>query len=151
MEKGSGPRTGRCGDVPRRDFGCIGPGFQKHPVLMDGYRRLVAYRSARFVSLGCFTLARTCWAPWASAVFSQLQRSALSVQLNIAEGWSFGDSPTYTRHLAIAHGSAVETAELLSLAADLGLVEAIRLSRIRRANEVSRLTLLGLLKVRRPF
>jgi hypothetical protein len=32
--------------------------------------------------------------------------------------YTFGDSPTFTRHLDIAYGSAVETGELLRLALD---------------------------------
>jgi len=48
------------------------------------------------------------WQPWASALFAQLQRASLSVELNIAEGYSFGPSRTYTRHFGVAYGSAVE-------------------------------------------
>jgi len=44
----------------------------------------------------------------ASALFAQLQRASLSVELNIAEGYSFGPSRTYTRHFGVAYGSAVE-------------------------------------------
>jgi four helix bundle protein len=67
---------------------------------------------------GAIGLARDTWKPHAAALFSQLQRASLSVQLNIAEGYAFGESPTYTRHLRIAYGSAVETGELLEVALD---------------------------------
>ena len=77
-----------------------------------------AWQEARAVVLGTIDLARTSWKPYASAVFSQLQRASLSVQLNIAEGYAFGESPSFTRHLAIAYGSAVETGELLEIALD---------------------------------
>ena len=41
--------------------------------------------------------------PCAAAVFSQLQRSSLSVQLNIAEGYANGASRSFTRHLNLLH------------------------------------------------
>jgi four helix bundle protein len=118
---------------------------------MFDHRSLRAWKSANTVSRESFLLARDYWAPWASALFGQLQRAALSVQLNIAEGWSFGPSATYTRHLGIAFGSAVETAELLELARDLHLIPPARLDCIAEANRVSRQLLLGLLKRRRPL
>jgi four helix bundle protein len=56
------------------------------------------------------------------SAFAQLQRASLSVQLNIAEGYAFGDSPSFTRHLAIAYGSAVETGELLEVALEAHVI-----------------------------
>ena len=61
-------------------------------------------------------MVRTNWKPYAAALFSQLQRASLSVQLNIAEGYAYADSPCFTRHLSIAYGSAVETGDLLEIA-----------------------------------
>jgi len=88
------------------------------------HRSLHAWQEARGVVLGVISLAYTEWKPYAAAVFSQLQRASLSVQLNIAEGYAFGDSPTFRRHLSIAYGSAVETGELLEVALDCGVVPA---------------------------
>ncbi len=118
---------------------------------MYDHRSLEAWKSGRSVAMGCFTLARDCWAPWASALFSQLQRAALSVQLNIAEGWSYGQSRTYTRHLTIAYGSSIETGELLNLAAELNLIPEGRLGPMVAENGRSQRLLLGLLKRRRPL
>jgi four helix bundle protein len=82
-------------------------------------------------------------------LFNQLQRASLSVQLNIAEGYTFGESPTFTRHLGIAYGSAVETDELLRLALEADIVggEAV-LALLKPVRRTERL-LLGLLKHRR--
>ena len=55
------------------------------------------------------------------AVVDQLQRAALSVQLNIAEGYAFRSPRRFRYHLDIAYASAVETAELLELSGDLDL------------------------------
>src|SRR5215216_4389644 len=76
---------------------------------MRDHKSLHAWQEARGVVLGVIDLARTAWKPYAAALFSQLQRASLSVQLNIAEGYAYATSPSFTRHLAIAYGSAVET------------------------------------------
>ncbi|HZE76512.1 MAG TPA: four helix bundle protein, partial [Gemmatimonadales bacterium] len=90
---------------------------------MRDHRSLKAWQEAHAVALAVIEMARTAWKPCASALFFQLQKASLSVQLNISEGYTFGDSPTFTRHLGIAYGSAVETAELLRLLAEAGILD----------------------------
>jgi four helix bundle protein len=101
---------------------------------------LHAWQEAHETSVAVIRLAKSCWKPYAAALFGQLQRASLSVQLNIAEGYTFGDSPTFTRHLGIAYGSAVETGELLQLAIDAEVIESesIRnvLKRTKRAQRL---------------
>src|SRR5882724_8939404 len=91
-------------------------------VYMRDHRSLKAWQEAHAVALSVIELARTAWKPYASALFFQLQRASLSVQLNISEGYTFGDSPTFTRHLGVAYGSAVETGELVRLLGDAGII-----------------------------
>jgi four helix bundle protein len=118
---------------------------------MRDHRKLEAWHEARAVTLSVISLSREHWRPWAAALFAQLQRASLSVQLNIAEGMTFGDSPSYTRFLGIAYGSAVETGELLELLSQTGaLPESVRDELLTRSGRCQRL-LLGLLKRRRPF
>ena len=52
---------------------------------------------------------------YANPIFTQIQRAALSVQLNIAEGYALRTSKRFRNHVDIAYGSPVETAELLEL------------------------------------
>jgi four helix bundle protein len=112
---------------------------------------LHAWQEAHATSVAVIQLARSSWKPDASALFNQLQRASLSVQLNIAEGYTFGDSPTFTRHLGIAYGSAVETGELLQLVLDTAIVDAEQIKPLlKRARRTERL-LLGMLKQRREF
>jgi four helix bundle protein len=102
-------------------------------------------------SAAVIRLAKSSWKPYAAALFSQLQRASLSIQLNIAEGYTFGDSPTFTRHLSIAYGSAVETGELLQLALDACILDEEALQPLlKRVRQTERL-LLGMLKKRRKF
>ena len=119
--------------------------------MVRDHTSLMAWQEAQAVALVIIRLAKTSWQPYASALFSQLQRSSLSVQLNIAEGYTFGESPTCTRHLGIAYGSAIETGELLQLAieAEVMPLDAVRevLNRTRRTQRL----LLGMLKKHRHF
>ena len=85
--------------------------------------------------------------PWTQASgIDQLQRAALSVQLNIAEGYALKSSQRFRNHLAIAYGSAVETAELLELTSDLNLVPANWIGAAEQRCHRCQALLLGLIK-----
>jgi four helix bundle protein len=114
------------------------------------HRSLLAWQEARGVVLGVLDLARTGWKPYAAALFSQLQRASLSVQLNIAEGYAYGDSRSFTRHLAIAYGSAVETGELLEIAIEADIVANEIGSHLLNRNRRSQRLLLGMVRRRAP-
>lgn len=103
------------------------------------------------MSLAVVRLGRSTCRAQAWALFEQLLRAAVSVQLNIAEGYSFGDSPTFTRHLSVAYGSAVETGELVDLLVDAGVLPASVVADIRERNRRAQRLLLGMLKRRRTF
>src|SRR5687768_3671302 len=118
---------------------------------MRDHTSLRAWQEAHAVSVEVIRLSKTSWKPYAAALFSQLQRSSLSVQLNIAEGYTFGDSPTFTRRLGIAYGSAVETGELLRLAAETGVIDKNLLKPLLRHTQDTEHMLLALLKQRRKF
>jgi four helix bundle protein len=110
------------------------------------HRSLHAWQEAQAVVLGVLELARHSWKPHAAALFSQLQRASLSVQLNIAEGYAFGKSPTYTRHLRIAYGSAVETGELLEIALKAELIPVDPGAHLLTRNRRSQRLLLGMIR-----
>ena len=116
---------------------------------MRDHRSLEAWQEARLVVLGTIQLSRVSWKPYAAALFGQLQRASLSVQLNIAEGYAYANSPSFTRHLAIAYGSAVEPGELLEIALDADVVSAEVVRPLLTRNQRSQRLLLGLLKWRR--
>jgi four helix bundle protein len=117
---------------------------------MRDHTSLHAWQEARSTALRVLELCRTHWAPYGAALFSQLQRSAISVQLNIAEGYTFTESRTFTRHLGIAYGSAVETGEILSLLIESGIIAREDCLEAVRANSRCQRLLLGMLKKRRP-
>ena len=117
---------------------------------MRDHTSLRAWQEAHAVSVEVIQLCTSSWKPYAAALFGQLQRSSVSVQLNIAEGYTFGNSPTFTRHLGTAYGSAVETGELLLLVETRVMEEKIVQPLLQRTQETEHI-LLGLLKRRRKF
>ena len=59
------------------------------------------------------------WKPQNAEVISQLRRSAISLQLNIAEGYALMTDGLFRRHLTIAYGSGVEAVDALGLLSKL--------------------------------
>jgi len=118
---------------------------------MRDHTSLRAWQQAHAVSVEVIRLCKSSWKPYAAALFGQLQRSSLSVQLNIAEGYTFGDSPTFTKHLGIAYGSAVETGELLRLAVEAEVIDEKLLKPLLQQTQETEHIPLGLLKRRRRF
>ena len=115
------------------------------------HRSLHAWKEAKEVSRAAYRASRDHWKPAAAAIFNQLQRAALSIRLNIAEGFALADYGRFGNHLAIAYGSAVETEECLELALEEGIIpEDISKQTIERCQRCQRL-LVGLLKRYRPL
>jgi len=115
------------------------------------HKSLEAWQEANAVAKGTIRLSRAHWKPYGGAIFSQLQRASLSVQLNVAEGYAYGNSPSFTRFLGVAYGSAVETVELLELAVDSSLIPDDEASALLTHARSARNLLLGLLRSRRKF
>jgi len=117
---------------------------------MRDHKTLLAWQEAHEVARAALRSCRTRWKPHAAALLGQLQRASLSVQLNIAEGYALRSRRRFHYHLQVAYGSAVETAELVELAIEEGILpdsegQAI-LARCRRTQSL----LLGLVRRYRP-
>ncbi len=61
---------------------------------------------------------------------SQMQRTAVSIPSNIAEGHGLKQTRAYARHLAIANGSLTELETQLEIANRLGYLTARRTDRL---------------------
>ena len=113
---------------------------------MRDHRSLDAWKQARIVSLAALDASREHWKPYAAAIFGQLQRAALSVQLNIAEGYALGTRKSFANHLRIAYGSAVETGDLLDILGERMILPPDMVSGAIESNVRSQQLLLGLIK-----
>ena len=109
---------------------------------MRDHKSLLAWQEAHAVVLVLLPAIRQVKYSYSNPIFQQLQRAALSVQLNIAEGYALKASRRFRNHLDIAYGSAVETAELLELSAELDLLSmelvAATLDRCRQCQRLLR-------------
>jgi four helix bundle protein len=73
-------------------------------------------------------------------ISSQLQRAAVSIPANIAEGHARSSTKDFLRFLAIARGSLAELETLLTLAVELEYCHSHEAGEImRRCDEVSRM------------
>jgi len=109
---------------------------------MRNHKSLLAWQEANAVAITVLRATRGVRHP----CIDQLQRAALSVQLNIAEGYALKSARRFRNHLDVAYGSAVETAELLELTESLNLVPAHRLNVARQRCGRCQALLLGLIK-----
>ena len=82
---------------------------------MHRYRSLEVWKVARQLSLEVLATTDDHYHPKARSLFDQLRRSAVSIELNIVEGYALQTTSQFRRHLRIALGSAAETECVLEL------------------------------------
>jgi four helix bundle protein len=104
------------------------------------YRDLIVWQKARKLAASSFALARRLPADEQFGMKPQMQRAAISVTSNIAEGHGRFGKGDFARHLSIARGSLMELENLLEIGADVGYfeVEAIQ-APLSIADEVGRM------------
>ena len=84
-----------------------------------GFRQLGVWRKAYEMTLDAYRLTRTFPKSETYGLTSQIQRAAVSVPANIAEGYDRNHKKEYLQFLCIARGSLGELETLLMLAKDL--------------------------------
>jgi four helix bundle protein len=115
---------------------------------MQGYRSLRAWQVAQELSLGTLKATDALASPRVRIVLDQLRRAALSVDINIVEGYALGTVPLFRRHLRIALGSAAESQRLLVIAAQREYLDAETVNRLLKAADETIACLTGLLRSR---
>ena len=113
---------------------------------MRDHKTLHAWQGARDVASGCIRHADRHWSPARGALFDQVRRAAISVQLNLAEGYALGTPALFRRHVRSAYGSAVETTDALELLRDHGDRPDDSIDQLITSSRRSQALLLGLLR-----
>jgi len=107
---------------------------------VDGFEDLLAWSKARELVRTLFALTAT--EPFARryAFRDQLERAAVSVMSNIAEGYERASRAEFHHGLTIAKGSCAEVRSLLYVALDAGLLSPGQFQSLNaQALEVSRI------------
>jgi four helix bundle protein len=121
---------------------------------ISSYRDLLVWQKAMDVVVACYHAGRTFPDSEKFGLVSQLQRAAVSVPANIAEGRGRRSTKEFIRHLSIAYGSLCEcethlliavrlqylgdqqVQRLLSSTAEIGrMINALQESLRRKLNE----------------
>ena len=100
---------------------------------VKSYRDLVAWQKARALVKEVYLLTAAFPAGERLGLVSQMDRAAVSIPSNIAEGYGRATTQDYRQFLRIARGSAYELETQLVLAEDLGLCPADRCGRATAA------------------
>ena len=87
---------------------------------MQGHKDLVVWQKAMDIVITIYGLTRGFPKHETYGLASQIQRAAVSIPSNIAEGHALKQTQAYARHLAIASGSLAEVETQLEIASRLG-------------------------------
>ena len=86
---------------------------------MKSYRELQIWQKAKEITKNTYIVTRLFPAQEQYALASQMNRSAVSITSNIAEGWARGSTKDFLRFLYITRGSIAELETQFTLANDL--------------------------------
>lgn len=115
-----------------------------------GYRGLVAWQKSMDLVESVYRLSRTFPTDERFGLTSQMQRAAVSIPSNVAEGAGRGGGVEFARFLSIAYGSLCELETQLTIVQRLEYIDTTALdSMLAKTNEVARL-LRGLRKSLTP-
>jgi four helix bundle protein len=104
------------------------------------FEDLVAWQRARELVPDVYALAQEPRVARDAGFRNQIQRAAVSVMSNIAEGHERGSRAEFHQMLTIAKGSSGEVRSLLYMAMDAGMVDSEECLRLlEKAEELSRI------------
>ncbi|MGI8855866.1 MAG: four helix bundle protein [Thermomicrobiales bacterium] len=104
------------------------------------FEDLVAWQKARLLAAAIYDVTRTGSFVRDFGFTGQLQRSAVSIMSNIAEGYERGSRAEFHHFLTISKASCAEVRSLLYLAHDIGYLDQAAFDLLfQSAEEVSRI------------
>ena len=110
---------------------------------MEGHRDLLVWQKAMDLVTAIYGLTREFPKYETYGLASQVQRAAVSIPSNIAEGHALKQTQAYSRHLAIASGSLAEVETQIEIACRLGYNPDACHEILLQAGEIGRM-LMGL-------
>jgi four helix bundle protein len=109
--------------------------------MANTYQELTAWQKAFSLCLDTYRASRRFPKTEAYGLAAQMQRAAVSVPSNIAEGFGRRTTPDFLRSLYIAYGSICELQTQIMLAAELGYLQQDESdSLLQTCGDVERLT-----------
>lgn len=90
-----------------------------------GYRKLIVWQEAKSLVIEVYVLTKKFPKAETFGLVSQMQRAAVSIVANIAEGWLRRSVTDKRRYMEIAQGSLLELAAELEVAEGVGYVEKV--------------------------
>jgi four helix bundle protein len=106
---------------------------------MQSYRDLLVWSKAMELVVEVYRITGRFPKHETYGLANQMQRAAVSVPANVAEGSELKKTKAYLRHLSIAGGSLAELETQLELAGRLSYLGSEDANVIKRANEVGRM------------
>lgn len=107
---------------------------------MKDFRKLKVWTSSHKFAIEIYKLTGKFPQKEKYNLISQLNRAALSIPTNIAEGCGRDTDPDFARFLSIAIGSTSEVEYLLIFAKDLGYLELAKQQELNKnLNEIKRM------------
>ena len=106
---------------------------------MQSYRDLIVWQKAMRLVVAIYKVTQKFPKSEVYGLASQMQRAAVSIPSNIAEGQGLKQTQAYLRHLAIATGSLCELETQIEIAEQLGYLSAEQPSPLLQANEIGRM------------
>jgi len=104
------------------------------------YRDLDVWQRAMDLVIQCYQISKTFPKAELYGLSSQLQRAAVSIPANIAEGHGGSHTKEYLHHLSMAYGSLMEVETHLQIAARLDYLDSSSLQPLLdRTAEIGRM------------
>jgi four helix bundle protein len=113
---------------------------------LQSYRELQVWQKAMELVVACYRAAECFPKSEAYGLVTQLQRAAVSIPANIAEGQGRNHTKEFINHLSIAYGSLMEVETHLQIGEKLNYIDGTVLRELLvQTNEIGRM-LNGLMK-----
>lgn len=115
---------------------------------MGNFQKLIVWQKAKDLAVKIYKLTATTKLSKDYGLKDQIQRSAVSIPANIAEGDELDTDKQSTRHFYIAKGSAAELQTLLIIAKEIDYIENETMEYLVNECKIISVMLLKIIKAR---